>query len=220
MASRKYAYYVQGNKIALVQVNDASDAVTTSEYGKYKSPIETIADGLELQYTYVPNYRIDETEDKNTALDTYISLDGLLKVLDTGSNNYSTSPESLSDGSYVVLDKAGRWNGLHKVKDSGAGSITFYTPYSGDGTTAVAFEETPDLYYNVSAMVDESFDLDLPHNLSLAVVSYLKAKMMEDVGEIERKEYFMRQFRKLVEKHNSARSRGPFVIQGFSEIIR
>jgi len=69
-------------------------------------------------------------------------------------------------------------------------------------------------------MVDESFDLDLPHNLSLAVVSYLKAKMMEDVGEIERKEYFMRQFRKLVEKHNSARSRGPFVIQGFSEIIR
>ena len=129
--SKEYAYYIKGNKLAIVQKDyTSSGGQTLSQPGLndlgsigalfWKSPKETIADGLELQYVYSPTYTINETEDKNTAIDTYVSLGGLLKIIDQGDDDYSASPESLSDGSFKVLRKAGRWNGLHKVKAAGA----------------------------------------------------------------------------------------------------
>ena len=176
-ANKFYSYYLRGGQLAIIE-QDIDDN------GIWKSPVETVADGLEIEYAYSPRYSIDETEDVNTAIDTYVSLDGLLKIIDQGDDNYSASPESLSDGSYIVLRKAGRFNGLHKVKEAGTGYITLYTKYSGSGTVQKAFEETPDLYYNVSALEDETDTIDLPEYLAKALVYYVKAKMAEDEGDV------------------------------------
>ena len=218
---RQYAYYIKGNKIALIQIEDTvstSAGDFNSEYGMYKSPFETIADGLEIQYAYSPTYHIDETDDKNTSLDTYLSLDGLLKVVDAASNNYSTGPESLSEGSYIVLKKAGRWNGLHKVKAAGVGYVTLYTKFSGSASVEVAFEEAPELYYNVTPFNDESFELDISRYQANALVYYLKAKLSEDGGDMEMREFFMREFKRQLEKSTSALKRGPYMVQGFKEM--
>ena len=136
--TRQYAYYLEGNQVAIIEKDVSFDNnVDSKDYGpgasrqRWESPQATITDGLEVKYVYAPTYTIDETDDKDTALDTYLSLDGLLKVIDSASSNYSTSPQSLSDGSYIVLKKAGKWNGLHKVKAAGTGYITFYTKFSG-----------------------------------------------------------------------------------------
>ncbi len=205
---RQYAYYIKGNKIALIQIEDTvstSAGDFNSEYGMYKSPFETIADGLEIQYAYSPDYFIKETDDTNTALDTYKSTGGYLILEDTGSDNFSASPESLADGSYIVLRNAGRWNGLHKVSAAGAGYINTYTKYSGTGA-AIAFEETVTLYYGVDVFIDESFELDLSRYQANAVVYYLKAKMAEDSLDMEAKAYFLREFRAIVERHESSKS--------------
>ena len=215
---RKYAYYVKGNKIALIQREDALAGSNNSEYGMYKSPTESIVDGLEIQYTYVPEYFIKETDKVDTQIDTYVSTGGLLKLIDQGDNNYSASPESLSDGSYIVLKKAGKWNGLHKVKEAGVGYITLYTKCSDSSTVQQSFEETIDLYYNVDAFVDESFDLDLTRYQANAIVYYLKAKMAEDTGDMELREYFLREFKKQLEKGKSALKRGPYIVQGLKEM--
>ena len=215
---RKYAYYVKGNKIALIQREDALAGSNNSEYGMYKSPTESIVDGLEIQYTYVPEYFIKETDKVDTQIDTYVSTGGLLKIIDQGDNNYSASPESLSDGSYIVLKKAGKWNGLHKVKEAGVGYITLYTKCSDSSTVQQSFEETIDLYYNVDAFVDESFDLDLTRYQANAIVYYLKAKMAEDTGDMELREYFLREFKKQLEKGKSALKRGPYIVQGLNEM--
>ena len=225
---RQYGYYIKGNKVAIVERDTQFDNdVNSKDYGpgsdraQWKSPLATVADGLELQYVYSPSYFIDETDKVDTAIDTYVSTDGLLKIIDQGDNDYSASPESLADGSYIVLKKAGKFNGLHKVKDvSVAGSIVLYTKYSGSSTVQKAFEETPDLYYNVDVLNDEDDTIDLPNYLSKALVYYVKAKIMEDGLDIEGKEYFMREFRKMVEKYNNTRvaglriqSSGPFAIR-------
>ena len=215
---RKYAYYVKGNKIALIQREDALAGSNNSEYGMYKSPTESIVDGLEIQYTYVPEYFIKETDKVDTQIDTYVSTGGLLKIIDQGDNNYSASPESLSDGSYIVLKKAGKWNGLHKVNEAGVGYITLYTKCSDSSTVQQSFEETIDLYYNVDAFVDESFDLDLTRYQANAIVYYLKAKMAEDTGDMELREYFLREFKKQLEKGKSALKRGPYIVQGLKEM--
>ena len=214
MASNKsYAYYLRGNQIALVQEDLTNDS-------KWKSPVATVADGLEIEYAYSPRYFINETEDKDTAIDTYVSTEGLLKIIDQGDNDYSASPESLSDGSHIVLKKAGRFNGLHKVKAAGTGYITLYTKFSGSATVQKSFEETIDLYYNVDVLNDEFDTIDLPEYLSKALVYYVKAKVSEDRGEIEQKEYFMREFRRILEKHESSKMWGPRMMIPGSHGIR
>ena len=225
--SKEYAYYIKGNKIAIVQKDwTFSGGQTLSQPGLndlgaqgallWKSPIETIADGLEIQYAYSPDYFINETDDKNTAIDTYVSLGGLLKIIDQGDDNYSASPESLSDGSHIVLKKAGRWNGLHRVKEAGVGYITLYTKFSGSASVQKSFEEIPELYYNVDVLNDEADELDIPRYMANAVVYYVRAKYAEDVGELDMKEYFMREFRRITEKHQSSKKWGTYRIQGFS----
>ena len=62
---------------------------------------------------------------------------------------------------------------------------------------------------------DENFELDLPRYLSRAVVFYLKAKFYEDTQNLEMHEYYMRQFKKQVEKHNTSKGGSHRVIQGF-----
>ena len=228
--SKEYAYYIKGNKVAIVQKDwTFSGGQTLSQPGLndlgaqgallWKSPKETVADGLELQYVHSPNYFINETDDTNTALDTYKSTGGYLILEDTGSDNFSASPESLADGSYIVLRNAGRWNGLHKVSAAGAGYINTYTKYSGTGA-AIAFEETVTLYYNLSVLEDESFELDLPLYLQKALVYYVKAKLAEDAGELKLREYGMREFKKMIEKHENSRISGLRITSSGSHAIR
>ena len=225
--SKEYAYYLKGNKVAIVQKDyTSSGGQTLSQPGLndlgnigalyWKSPKESITDGLELQYVYSPIYTINETEDKNTAIDTCVSLGGLLKIIDQGDDDYSASPESLSDGSYIVLKKAGKWNGLHRVKEAGVGYVTLYTKCSDNATVQQEFEETVELYYNVDTLTDEDYDLDITRYQANAVTYYVKAKYAEDAGDIKMKEYFMREFRRMVEKHESSKILGPRRLQGYS----
>ena len=52
---------------------------------------------------------------------------------------------------------------------------------------------------------DEDFDLDLPRYQANAVVYYLKAKLAEDQGDIESFAYNIKQFRAIMQRHESAR---------------
>jgi len=224
--SKEYAYYVKGGKLAIVQKDWTSSGGQTlsqpalNDLGAvgallWKSPTATIADGLEIQYVHSPNYFINETDKVDTQIDTYVSTGGLLKLIDNGDNDYSASPESLSDGSYIVLRSAGKWNGLHKVKAAGAGYITLYTKCSDSSTVQQEFEETISLYYNVNTLDSETDALDIPRYLAGAVVYYVKAKYAEDAGELEMREFFMREFRRTAEKYQSGRQMGTRRIQGF-----
>jgi len=127
--SKQYAWYLEGNQVAIVEKDVSFDNdITSKDYGpgasrqRWESPQSSVEDGLKVKYVYSPTYRIDESEDKDTQLDTFISFDGLLKLQDAGSYDYA-SEKGIGEGSYVVLEKAGRFNGLHKVKEAGVGFI-------------------------------------------------------------------------------------------------
>ena len=227
-AVKQYGYQLRGKQIAILEKDfdgdadglnysyDSSDGVQLrGGGGVWKSPITTVADGLEIEYVYSPQYFINETDKVGTQIDTYVSTDGLLKLIDQGDNDYSASPESLSDGSYIVLRDSGKWNGLHRVKAAGTGYITLYTKCSDSSTVQQEFEETPSLYYNINQLDSETDELDIPRYLANAVVYYVKAKYAEDAGELEMREFFMREFRRTTEKHQSGRQMGSRIIQGF-----
>ena len=194
---RQYAYYIKGNKIALIQIEDTvstSAGDFNSEYGMYKSPFETIADGLEIQYAYTPTYRINDIEDKSTALTGYDESSGLLKFTGSGLSTDAAI-------TYIVIEGSEKWNGLHKINTLNANYWIVETKYNGAAVT----ESGITAYTDIDALSDESDTIDLPEYLAKALVYYVKAKLAEDRGELEQKEYNMREFKRLLEKNESSK---------------
>jgi len=223
---REYGYYLKGLNLAIVEKDTQFDNdVNSKDYGpgsdraNWKSPLASVADALEIQYSFAPNYFIDETDKVDTQIDTYVSVDGYLKLIDQGDNDYTASPESLTVDSYIVLKNAGKWNGLHKVKDLGTGYITTYTKCSDSATVQQSFEKTVSLYYNVSTIIDESSEIDIPDYLAKGIVYYVKAKMAEDANNLDLSMYFMKEFSKVLEKFENKRIPGPRrIAPGFHSI--
>tara|TARA_R100000700_G_C3179323_1_gene155676 strand:- start:9180 stop:9815 length:636 start_codon:yes stop_codon:yes gene_type:complete len=203
MAIKSYAYYVEGNKLAIIEKDDSSANISTSEYGKYKSPISTVADGLEIKYTYIPEYRVTDASDTRS-ISGYTESGGKLQVTMTATASFALDDTLLITGS-------DRFNGIHKVNAATSNSTTVVlnTLYNGGTVT-----ETSTLTYNVDAMEDESFEIDIPRYLQGALVYFLKAKIAEDSKDYKTKEYFMREFKKIMEKHSSSKHSGPRIAQG------
>lgn len=135
---------------------------------------------------------IDEAENNQNA--------GLLKVTD------SSTAGSLKATSKIHLDSS---------KDYQESTPTFASADDDAITIYNAFYEQITVYENVEVMQDESFELDISDYQSQAVIYYVKAKMAEEMRDMETREYFMRLFKKQIEKSAGAKKRGPYVMQGF-----
>ena len=80
MASvKQYGYYIRGNELAIVQKDTAFDNDSNSrDYGPgadrtvWKSPQESVTDGIEFEYSYVLN--LDAIQDENYELDLPLYL--------------------------------------------------------------------------------------------------------------------------------------------------
>ena len=231
--SKEYGWYIEGNQIAIVEKDVSFDNdINNKDYGpgasrqKWDSPKTTIADGLKVKYVYAPNYRIQTTNDVDRNITQYMSTDGKLTIADNSSSyiNYATT-YALAADKYIVLKKAGRFNGLHKIESIGNNTgtnnkIILTTKYTGSESTWTDFEETPSLFYALDVLEDESFDLDLPLYLQKALVYYVKAKLAEDAGELKLREYAMREFKKMIEKHENSRISGVRITSAGSHAIR
>tara|TARA_Y100001963_G_C6758402_1_gene438124 strand:+ start:191 stop:919 length:729 start_codon:yes stop_codon:yes gene_type:complete len=242
MASRKeYAYKIKGDKIELVEkdytnIDDGLNYTYSSGSGidipsggtVYKSPLSDVTDGLQLEYSYIPDYYINDFADVITftvAAGSQISIINGQLVLDDGSlnTNWSALDPVVGVGSNVLLLGAGKWSGLHKVASVITGILAFDTTRAElqDAVTNT-YPITSDikLYYNLSVLEDESDYINLPRYLSQALVYYVKAKLAEDALNIEMKEYFMREFRRMVEKHENAKVAGPRRVMPGGHAIR
>jgi hypothetical protein len=346
--SKEYAYYMKGNKVAIVQKDyTSSGGQTLSQPGLndlgsigalfWKSPKESITDGLELQYVYSPQYMLPANSTININkffINGWTVIGGYLTFLsDTAPGvNWTSSPYSaVTSGSsghtggqsldYIVVRGSERWNGLHRVQTAGTeGDLKTYTkvnevlPYwedqqidfgtdesifdggagtlhladhfsAGDyvwisgcstvannglflvdsvtasntaasskvivstnyyiqdstlvtdadldaeGSATASFSADDDesdinvykayrdfsyILTDVNVLNDESDELDITRYQANAVTYYVKAKYAEDAGDMEKKEYFMREFRRMVEKHETSKIIGPRILQGYS----
>ena len=239
MASRKaYAYYLRGSQIALIEQDSVlGDGQTLSPPGLndvgpdgrqlWKSPLASVADGIEIEYAYSPRYRITDTSKVDTNITAYRSNGGYLEIGDATSSytNYGDlSGYNITDGSYIVLRNAGRWNGLHKTitKTNLNGTndtIKLETRYNGSSSWS-NFEEAVNLYYYIDTLNDESDIIDLPDYLARALVHYVKAKLAEDALEMDKKDYFMREFYVILDKYESSKIWGARMISPGPNAIR
>tara|TARA_R100000152_G_C6776957_1_gene206486 strand:- start:1432 stop:2052 length:621 start_codon:yes stop_codon:yes gene_type:complete len=200
MANKKYAYYNKGNKIALIE-KEVED-IQNSSFGKYLSPKAAVTDGLEIEYSYSPVYKIGNLADIQTGITGYETSSGNLKFVGSG-----LSTDAAID--YIVIT-TGNFAGLHKVSTLNASYWITTTKYNGSAVT-----DTLTAYTDVTYMSDEDFELDLTEYQAQAIVYYLKAKMAEDARDMDGREYFLRLFKKQIEKASSSRKAGVHFIQSF-----
>jgi len=90
-----------------------------------------------------------------------------------------------------------------------------YEKYVSPTSSVASGVELEYSYSPVSNLIDENSELDISRYQSLAVVYYLKAKMSEDARELDQREYYLREFRRQIEKNAAAKKHGPTIIQGF-----
>ena len=353
MASkRKYAYYLKGNKVAIIEENIGGGVCSLSGYSnqttcesaggtwtenafsnednQYKSPVLSVDDGLEIQYSYSPTYRfpvIDvdgDTPAKRTKffLNGWIIHEGYLTLVRASSTGW-TNFSNVDVGDYIYIGGSDRWNGIHKIQEIesiGAtthGGIKTYTkvqstpdvnyvfddsvnwtisetitlinsatisdaftdstttPYlwingsndddsnnglfsgwtssgttltlsagkrysfstseieESEGTPACSASTSKDLHVyrayrepfsyfitDIEVLQDETFEIDLTRYQANAVVYYLKAKLAEDSGDFDKREFYLREFKKQLEKGSSAFKRGPYIVQGFKGMLK
>jgi hypothetical protein len=147
MASRRfYAYYIRGSQIALVEHDNVSgsgqtlgqpslDDIGPSGALSWKSPVATVADGLEIEYAYSPRYTLYGTGNEGIDLHQFIGWgsDGRNLLLFTyGTAAVRDISGLFSANDYIVISGSGRWNGLHQVKSTGSatGILTLKTEFN------------------------------------------------------------------------------------------
>tara|TARA_R100000655_G_scaffold13520_2_gene30535 strand:+ start:16405 stop:17505 length:1101 start_codon:yes stop_codon:yes gene_type:complete len=138
---RQYAYYIKGNKVSIVEKDTSLDNDTGSrDFGpgsnraQWKSPLATVADGIEIEYTYAPIYRKfkDNVPFDNlfvasgwTVISGYVAFVSSRSSASYGVQNWSAAiagSEGDTGGKtldYIEVTGSTRWNGVHKVQTAG-----------------------------------------------------------------------------------------------------
>ena len=202
---REWFYYLKGRDLLLYQLLGGSSNERISQSGVMRSrgrelmyPNEDIADGLRIEYTSIDEPFLSEALETTT---------GVM----SGTTIRFDNPD-------IINSVAGEWNSGgfasgDRIRVSGSasydGDYTLDDPISG-GTTTVAIT-APDPVGNLveeaagerititqipleDASPDETSHINLNRMLSLAVVDYVKAMLADNQGEIEKKEYYMKEF--------------------------
>ena len=366
MASKDYAYYNKGNKIAVVEKEAAqgggflssahcsisgystkdtceaaggtwipSSSGDIGTYGTYKSPLEDVEAGLEIEYSYAPTYRVNGG--KILGVDRFLfpfwaNYGGVLAFIRPPSSG-ALAPEDLTaapfnsitastaqDDDYILVEGSGIWDGIHKVAavssegvirtttkikgqtnfrqnqaidfsssanaiydgtgsepddwlgfNYSAGDYIYVTGSNSNGnngvwqideaqelpaslpnsyvvvttkkvvtstaskeitsTTATSITTETDqtdidllqvypifncfISADVEIMHDEDFDIDITRYQANALINYIKGRLAEDAGDLERMQFYMREFKRGIEKSASARKYGMNIVQGF-----
>ena len=122
---------------------------------------------------------------------------------------YNTTSGQIEFGNQITIDADGDYT------STAADMITL----TSDSTTIYnMFYEQISVYEGVEVLSGESaetFELDISRYQADAIVYYLKAKLAEDDRNFEKRAYFMREFKRQLEKGSGARKRGPYIVQGF-----
>ena len=162
-------------------------------------------------YVIVTQSAAAVVNDENMGL---FSVDSVTKSA-TATSSYVT----LGTKYYVLTNVGGATSTTGIDDEASATAVIIAEDGSDEGVTTDVYKAYRDHCYiltDVNVLNDENDILDIPRYLANAIVYYVKAKYAEDAGEIEMKEYFMREFRRITEKHQSSKQKGIRMIQGFS----
>jgi len=174
-------------------------------YGKQLIyPNEDISSGLRVEYTAFSEPFVAESLEDTSARYSASTI----AFVDGGGGADSITDTASGFGDFGTTDKirvigSASNDGDYQLTNAAAGTLTMATAL----LTTEAAGESITIYQIPKAVsdasVDESSHVNLNRMLSLAVVDYIKAQMKETAGDLQGKEYCMREFWKKIGDNES-----------------
>ena len=202
---REWFYYLKGRHILLYQLLSGSSSERITQSGVIRTrekelmyPNEDIADGLRIEYTALDEPFVAE------ALETTTATTSGTNISFSGSIISVASSTSFSD--FIVTDKirvqgSTSNDGDYTIAGISSSSIdaVSYTNNNFDVSSGITSEAVGERVTITQIPAedtdpDETSHINLNKMLSLAVVDYLKAMVAEQGGQMDLKEYYMKEF--------------------------
>jgi hypothetical protein len=185
---REYAYQIKGNKLSIIEKDfsttdglnyvysgTAGDGITDdipSGSQLFKSPLDTITNGIEIEYSYSPEWSVNSDSawgDDLFVMNGWTVIDGYLTFLrgEASNTQATTRPDwnsILTVGDHVLIKNSDRWNGVHKVQEAQAkistthAGIKTYTKVnkSAGYVTEVGTQDTNEQISLITALTREN----------------------------------------------------------------
>jgi hypothetical protein len=202
---REWFYYLKGRHILLYQLLSGSSSERITQSGVIRTrekelmyPNEDIADGLRIEYTALNEPFVSESLETTTATasgtDISFALSGTRITTDNTNNFWDTTSgfvagdkirvqgSASNDADYTIDSFSGGGNSNMVVSGS-----TLTDENTGERVTVTQIPKE-------ATSPDETSHINLNKMLSLAVVDYLKAMVYEQAGQMDLKEYYMKEF--------------------------
>jgi len=214
---KEWFYYLRGREVLLYKLRGGSSTSRISQSGVFQSydnemmyPDEDIADGLRIEYTRVSEPFVAEALETTTSYES-----GIIISFEDGTGGSSRDIIDLgsasNDGDYTVVTKGTDGSTGYQQLEVAAGSLTTEAVGERISITQIPVEVASPL---------STSHINLNKMLNLAVIDYCKAMLAEQNGEIDKKEYFMKEFfSKLGDNESNKRNisvtfpSGPFAIR-------
>ena len=210
---REWFYYLKGRNIHLYKLLGGSSSERITQSGVIKTlnrelmyPNEDIADGLRIEYTALNESFVSEALETTTgyASGTGISFDpGPAATISDSNDGFTDTGTSFAQGDKIRVQGSASNDGDYTLSSSGTIDEDTLT-ITGTFTTEAAGERVTITQIPLEdSSPSETSHANLNRMLSLACVDYLKAMMADKRGDIQVKEYYMREFWKKVGDNES-----------------
>ena len=199
---REWFYYLKGRNIHLYKLLGGSSSERITQSGVIKTldrelmyPNEDIANGLRIEYTALNEPFVSEALETTTAYASAITIsfgdgDG---AGSTDTINYTSGLGDFATSDKVRIQGSTSNDGDYTI--TSAASTSQLLVAAGSFTAEAAGERVTITQIPVEASSpDETSHPNLNRMLSLACLDYLKAMLADREGDIERKEYYMKEF--------------------------
>lgn len=202
---KEFFYYLRGRELLLYKLLGSRNRTRITQTGILQSyhnelmyPDEDIANGLRIEYTALNEpfvaESLENTSSKASGTNISFALSGT-RITTDNTNNFWDTTSGFAAGDKIRV-QGSTSNDADYTIDSFSGSGNSNMVVSGSTLT----DENTGQRITVTQISkevtspDSTSSINLNKMLCLAVVDYVKAMMSEERGEIDKKEYYIKEF--------------------------
>ena len=202
---KEYFYYLRGRELLLYKLLGSRNRTRITQTGILQSyhnelmyPDEDIENGLRVEYTALNEpfvaESLENTSSKASGTNISFALSGT-RITTDNTNNFWDTTSGFAAGDKIRV-QGSTSNDADYTIDSFSGSGNSNMVVSGSTLTdentgqRITITQIP----KEVTSPDSTSSINLNKMLCLAVVDYVKAMMFEERGEIDKKEYYIKEF--------------------------
>jgi len=198
---REWFYYLRGRELLLYKLLGGSSNERITQSGVLKTqqnelmyPDEDISDGLRIEYTSLSEPFVKEAlEDTNIVMSgiTFSAIAASNRIADSGSG-FTTSKFLANDA--IRVQGSSTFDGDYTISSRDSSSAYIVLNENISANELVGERITITQIPSEDSTPSETSHPNLNRMLSLALVDYLKAMEADKIGDIQRKEYYIKEF--------------------------